>query len=100
MAAPLLVLTLFAVYELGSVNSSVPPLASENVSFDEFEVPVMVSVATPALSTLFALSMVTNSGLPACVTALTTSSQFAALNVEITLKELLFHNFCAVSIVL
>jgi hypothetical protein len=89
MAAPLSVATLLAVYELGSVSSSVPPDASENVSFDELDVPVMVSVCTPALSTLFALSIVTNSGFPACVTALTTSSQFAALNVMLVLRAFL-----------
>jgi hypothetical protein len=88
MAAPLLVDTLLAMYVLGNVNGRLPPLASENVSFDEFDVPVMVSVATPALSTLFALSMVTNSGLPACVTCLTTSSQLAALNVMLVLRAL------------
>jgi hypothetical protein len=59
------------------------------VSFDEFDVPVMVSVSTPALSTLFALSMLTNSGFPACVTARTTSSQFAALKVMFVLRAFL-----------
>jgi hypothetical protein len=88
MAAPLLVATELAVYTLGRVSGSDPPEASEKVSFDEFDVPVMVSVATPALSTLFALSMLTNSGFPACVTTPTTSGQLAAMNVRFVLRAL------------
>jgi hypothetical protein len=51
-------------------------------------VPVMVSVATPALSTLFALSIVTNSGFPAWMTVRSTSGQLAALNVIVVWREL------------
>ena len=53
---------------------------------NSMKVTVMVSVVTPPFSTLFVLSMVTNSGLPACVTARTTSSQLAALNVIFVLR--------------
>ena len=81
MAAPFCVVSEFARYVSGSVNTKVPPLASEKVSFDEFDVPSMVSVATPSFDTAAADWMVTNSGLPACITLRTTSSQLAALNV-------------------
>ena len=87
IAAPLFVDALFAVYELGSVTERFP-VPSENVSFDEFDVPVMVRVETPLFATDFVLSMVTNSGFPLWFTVRVTSATPVAVKVTVVERAL------------
>lgn len=65
IAAPLLVLTEFAVYVEGRLIPILSVPVSVNVSFDEFEYPDIVTLP-PVLGTVAVESIVTNSDAPDC----------------------------------